>query len=182
MQEKLDQYLKDIADGEEKALTLLFEAVSSRLFGLQLRILKNQELAEDALQETFLKVWKSAKTYKAGHGSPMTWLNSLARNQALDMLRRAGTRADVNVRIPELNPDDWRNCVPEYSDLAEEYEGLLHCLEGLNSDTRACIVGLYCDGYTQEEMSQSLERPLGTVKSWVRRGLLSLRECLDNER
>jgi len=181
LQEKLDQYLKNIAEGDEKALTFLFETVSARLFGLQIRILKDKELAEDALQETFLKVWKSAKTYKTGQGAPMTWLNSLARNQALDMLRRASTRADVSVRIPDLDPDGWRNTVREYSDTAEQYQGLLHCLEGLHTDTRACIVGLYCDGYTQEEMSQQLERPLGTVKSWIRRGLLSLRECLDNE-
>ncbi|MFK7859547.1 MAG: RNA polymerase sigma factor [Granulosicoccus sp.] len=181
LQEQLYQYLEDIAKGDERALTALFEAVSARLFGLQLRILNNRELAEDALQETFLKVWKSASTFKSGQGAPMIWLNSLARNQALDMLRRAKTRADVNVRIPDLNPDDWRNTIREYSETAEEYEGLLNCLEALGADTRACIVGLYCDGYTQEEMSNTLQRPIGTVKSWVRRGLLNLRECLDHE-
>lgn len=181
MHTELNQYLTDIAKGDQKAMNLLFESVSARLFGIQLRILKNRELAEDALQETFIKVWNSANTYNPQQGSPMTWLNSLARNHALDLLRRSNTRAEVNIKIPDLNPDTWRSTAREYSDQLDDVEGLLHCLQELSIETQACIVGLYCDGHTQEEMSQSLQRPIGTVKSWIRRGLASLRECLDNE-
>lgn len=180
MQTKLEQYLTEIAEGDQEALTLLYDAVSARLFGILLRILKNRELAEDALQETLLKVWNSANTFDARYGAPMTWLNSLARNQALDMLRRSSTRAAVNVQIPDLNFDDWRNTAREYSDNIMEFEGLLLCLQTLNSETQACIVGMYCEGHTQEELSQTLQRPVGTVKSWIRRGLASLKECLDN--
>jgi len=180
-QSKLDQYLSDIAKGDQSAFESLFKAVSGRLFGILLRILKNRELAEDALQETFIKVWKHANTYSAKQGAPMTWLNSLARNHALDVLRRSGTRAGVNVKIPELNPDTWRTPTRAFSDTFADIEGLQFCLQKLSTESQTCIVGLYCDGHTQEELSQLLQRPLGTVKSWIRRGLDSLRECLNDE-
>lgn len=181
MQTHLDQYLKDIANGDQWALQSLFESVSARLFGIQLRILKNRELAEDALQETFLKVWINASAYDAKHGAPMTWLNSLARNQALDMLRYSKTRSAVNISIPEFNPDSLQHPAREFQDIAEASEGLIICLQQLSYESQACIIGLYCDGYTQEELSESMQRPMGTVKSWIRRGLSSLRECLNDE-
>lgn len=181
-QDELQQLLSEIANGQQAALSSLYQSVSARLFGLQLRILKQQPLAEEALQETFLKVWKNAHTYDKQHGSPMTWLNSLARHQALDLLRQANTRAPVNVKIPEFNADTWRSQSREYADEAVAVEELMVCLERLSPESRSCIVSLYCEGYTQEEISESLQRPIGTVKSWIRRGLSSLRECLDEHR
>ncbi len=179
LQATLERLLNTIAEGDQIALESLFEVVSARLFGLQLRILKDREIAEDALQETFFKIWKNASTFDAKHGAPMTWLNSLARNHALDVLRRSGTRADVSVKLADFNPDTWRNSERDFADTFEDVEGLNLCLQELSSDTQACIIGLYCDGYTQQEISESLQRPIGTVKSWVRRGLASLRECLE---
>ncbi len=181
VQAALEQKLREIAVGNTAALESLFEFVSGRLFGIQLRILKNRELAEDALQETFFKVWKNASAYDARHGTPMTWLNTLARNHALDVLRRSSTRADVSVKVADLNLDTWRDPERAYAETFEDVESLNFCLDKLSADTQACIVGVYCDGYTQEEMSETLQRPIGTVKSWVRRGLTSLRECLENE-
>ena len=160
---------------------MLYEAVSARLFGIVMRILKNQELAEDALQETFIKIWNRAQSFDDKHGAPMTWLNSLARNQALDMLRRSNIRAPVNVKIADLNCDQWKNTAREYSDDVAEFEDLVLCLEQLNPETQACIVGMYCEGHTQAELSQTLDKPVGTIKSWIKRGLASLKGCLDNE-
>lgn len=181
MQPELERLIRKVANRDQRAFELLFEAVSGRLFGILLRILKNRELAEDALQETFFKVWKNADTYDVKHGAPMTWLNSLARNHALDVLRRSKTRSGVNVNISELNPDTWKNPARDFSDTFADIEGLLFCLQKLSTESQACIVGLYCEGHTQEELSQTFKRPLGTVKSWIRRGLDSLRECLDDE-
>ena len=159
---------------------MLYEAVSARLFGIVMRILKNRELAEDALQETFIKIWNRAHSFDNTHGAPMTWLNSLARNQALDMMRRSSTRAPVNVKIADLNCDEWKHTAREYSDDLVDFEELLLCLEQLKPETQVCIVGMYCEGHTQEELSQTLQRPVGTVKSWIKRGLVSLKGCLDN--
>ena len=181
LQSTLEQYLEQIANGDQTALTRLYEAVSARLFGIQIRILKDRELAEDALQETLIKVWNSAGSFDAKHGAPMTWLNSLARNQALDILRRTKTRSAVNVQIPDLDFDTWRSTAREYSDNVSDFESLSRCLEQLGQESQASIVGMYCEGYTQEELSQTLEKPIGTVKSWIRRGLAALKRCLDNE-
>lgn len=181
MQTNLEQYLNKIAEGDQEALKQLYEAVSSRLFGIVLRILKNRELAEDALQEIFIKIWNRAHSFDVTQGAAITWLNSLARNQALDMIRRSNTRASLNIPIKDLNCDHWENTAREYSDDLVDFEALVLCLEQLHPETQSCIVGMYCEGHTQEELSETLQRPVGTVKSWIRRGLVSLKGCLDNE-
>ena len=103
---KLDQYLSEIAAGDQEALTFLFDSVSAQLFGLQLRILKNSELAEDALQATFAEVWHRAGAHTAAHEPPppMVWLNSLARKQALKMLHWPDTTSAIDVSIPRSKP------------------------------------------------------------------------------
>lgn len=159
----------------------LYEAVSSRLFGIVSRILKNRELAEDALQETFIKIWKRAHSFDVTQGAAITWLNSLARNEALDIIRRSNTLASLNKPIKDLHFDHWENKAYEYSDDLVDFEVLVLCLDQLHPETQSCIVGMYCEGYTQEELSETLQRPVGTVKSWIRQGLVNLKRCLDNE-
>lgn len=171
-------WLENISSGDKRALALLYKRVSSRLFGLQLRILKNQALAEEALQETFIKVWKNAGSYSPGKGTPMAWLNALARFQAIDMRRRELVRQggefakrstlDVELLTTELPPVHERLAQTELLSL---------CLERLRPEVQYCIVAIYCDGYTQEEISTSLDRPLSTVRSRIMRGLKILREC-----
>ncbi|MFK7994313.1 MAG: sigma factor-like helix-turn-helix DNA-binding protein [Granulosicoccus sp.] len=177
MQAKLDHYLKNIANGDERALTLLYELVSSRLYGLQLRILKNQELAEIALQETFFKIWKIADTYPSDHITPMIWLNGIARHHALGMRPGLSGSSGISVKIPELNLDYLRKTAGEYSDTTADGEKIIRYLEGMSPDSRVCVVGVYCDGYTLEEMSQALDIPIDTIKRWIRSGLVNLREC-----
>ena len=178
---KLDQYLSEIAAGDQEALTFLFDSVSAQLFGLQLRILKNSELAEDALQATFAEVWHRAGAHTAAHEPPppMVWLNSLARKQALKMLHWPDTTSAIDVSIPEVNPDTWLKMAKENSDNAEEFEHLHQCFQNLNNDVQASLVGLYCEGYSLEDMSRVLKRPSEDIKSWVRLCLESMRGCFN---
>ncbi|MBX2839234.1 MAG: sigma-70 family RNA polymerase sigma factor [Gammaproteobacteria bacterium] len=175
----LQDLLTRVANADKNAFSELYGLMSARLLGIQIRILKDKELAEDALQETFLKVWNNASQFDGDKASPVVWLNSLARNQALDHLRRIRTRSNVSVVLSAQNPDDWPIDNREIHDDIADNQRLTFCLDRLDVDSQRCIVGVYCEGFTQDELSTSLDRPLGTVKSWIRRGLLSLKECLD---
>lgn len=176
--EHVGQWLADVAAGDSRALSLLYDQVSARLFGLQLRILNNRALAEEALQETFVKVWNNSGSYSPEKGSPTAWLNTLARFQAIDMRRRELVRhgGDFSNRSA-LDVDLLKTELPSMHDSLAESELLSLCLERLKPDVKSCIVAIYCEGFTQDEISTSMERPLGTVKSWVLRGLKNLREC-----
>jgi len=173
---QLDQYLSDIAAGDHRAFILLYDAVSAPLYGLQLRILKDPQLAQEALTDTFLTIWNDAKSFNPRHGTPMVWLNIQARKQALATQDSAGLHDSTSISFPELTPDAWLHTAREYWDTesADEFEQLLIRLETLDVDAQACIVNLYCDGYTLEELSQVLGASPDTVKSWVREGLANL--------
>ena len=176
--ELVGQWLADVAAGDSRALSLLYDRVSSRLFGLQLRILNNRALAEEALQETFIKVWNNSGSYSPDKGSPTAWLNTLARFQAIDMRRRELVRhgGDFGNRSTQ-DVDLLKTQLPALQDGLADSQLLSRCLERLKPDVKSCIVAIYCEGFTQDEISTALGRPLGTVKSWVLRGLKNLREC-----
>jgi len=144
-----------------------------------LRILKIETIAEDALQETYVKIWNNAHTYKQELGAPITWMNSVARYHALDLLRRRQTREDLeNEYVPEFPLHEI--LTPHLlDDQLASREVLLVCLDRLEENVQSCIVKAYCEGYSQQELSQQKKAPLGTVKSWIRRGLLALKECID---
>ena len=185
---KLDQHLSDIASGSHEALRKLFDEVAASLFAIQLRILKDRELAENALQETFYSIWQNAHTYSVQNVAPRAWLNSQARKQALDVLRKArvseGTqtsvKSDVRLIDTESVVDDWRQRALDFSDTIEEYDEMLECFKKLDRDAQASIVGLYCDGFTLEDIGQSLQHSIGFTRTRVRDGLTSLRECLNH--
>lgn len=176
--ELVGQWLADVAAGDSRALSLLYDRVSPRLFGLQLRILNNRALAEEALQETFIKVWNNSGSYSPDKGSPTAWLNTLARFQAIDMRRRELVRhgGDFGNRSTQ-DVDLLKTQLPSLQDGLADSQLLSRCLERLKPDVKSCIVAIYCEGFTQDEISTALGRPLGTVKSWVLRGLKNLREC-----
>ena len=185
---KLDQHLSDIASGSHEALGKLFDEVAASLFAIQLRLLKDHELAENALQETFYSVWQNAHTYSVRNIAPRAWLNNLARKQALDVLRKARTieAADTSVKcVARLTDTEsvvhgWRQTALDYSDTIEEYDEMLECFKTIDRDAQACMVGLYCDGYTLEAIGQSLQHSPGFARSRLRDGLTKLRECLNH--
>lgn len=167
------------AAGDPSAMKDLYQNASPRLFGVALRLMRRESLAEEVLQEAFVKIWRSAGSYSRDLAAPLTWMTSIVRNEALDTLRRRRIREDHESPQPdyfaELIPDGAR----QVDDSLVDAEVLMICLERLDAPARDCIVRSYCEGYSHDELSELHRRPLGTVKSWIRRGLRSLRSCVD---
>lgn len=146
-----------------------------------MRMLRRRDWAEEALQDCFLKVWQKSETYAPERGAPMTWLMTIARYRALDLIR---------MKRPEISESDQDEGQPEAADTspgedparrAAEREGLSmleRCMEGLQPEQRDSVLLAYYEGYTHSELAKRLKAPLGTVKSWLRRGLQKLQECL----
>ena len=177
--ERLVVLLERCAEGHESALEELYGLCAGQLNGVLVRILKIEAIAEEALQESFVKIWENAGSYSSEAGAPMTWMSSIARHQALDVLRRRGSREGHEstglVSLIEATPDTDK----PLHEMSEDAQLLLRCLERLPDAAHDCIVKAYCEGYSHEELSEEKGAPLGTVKSWIRRGLNSLRKCVD---
>lgn len=177
--ERLVVLLERCAERHEAAFEELYGLCSAQLNGVLLRILKIEAVAEEALQESFVKIWENAGSYTREAGTPNAWMNSIARHQALDVLRRRGSRENYEsadlVSLIDATPDAAK---PPH-EMSADAQLLLMCLERLPESARDCIVRAYCEGYSHEELSAANGAPLGTVKSWIRRGLVSLRRCVD---
>lgn len=164
------------ARGEHAALHSLYEREARWLMGVALRIVRDRHLAEEVLQEAFLQLWRAAGTFDPARGSGRGWIYTLVRHRALQEIRKDGREITVAVEDIE-NLADQRQVVDTDSMGIEAIE-LERCLAQLEPEKRACIVYAFVEGYTHEQIARKLDTPLGTVKSWVRRGLLSLKECL----
>lgn len=154
----------------------LYERTSAKLFGVALRILKDRSEAEEALQEVYVKIWQRADRYVQGGYSPISWLVAVARNHALDVLRARkpiSDEMDVALEIPDGGPD------PEQAALSSgERARIDGCLSQLEADKADCVRGAYLEGFSYEELASRHSVPLNTMRTWLRRSLLKLRECL----
>lgn len=178
----LARLLAETAAGDVRAFRQLYDASSAHLFGVLLRILERRDWAEEALQDCYLRVWQKAETYAPDKGAPLTWLQTIARYRALDLLR--ARRPEVGMPdeedAPPLTFADGDAVDPEARAVEREGLGqLAGCMDALAPEQRRSVLLAYYEGYTHAELARVLKAPLGTVKSWVRRGLLLLRECLE---
>ena len=174
--EELTELLARVARHDRPAFARLYRLQAPHLYRILQHILKQEALAEEALQDVFVKIWQRAGDYRSDRGAPSTWLGSIARYRAFDMLRR-----NRHAAAEFSAPDDLADANPgplETFAATAGHARLHECLELLKSEQRSCVVLCYCEGYTQEELSRRLDRPLGTIKSWIRRGLERLRQCL----
>lgn len=171
-----------VADAEQ-ALRQLYELSATKLYGLALRVLGNREHAEDVLQEAFLNVWRIADQYRAPLSPPMAWLGLIVRSRALDFLRQRGTaRLDEAQALDEavLETVAGDDASPLDTTQASEQAWALHeCLRKLEARQREVISLAYLRDLSHAELSAQLRLPLGTVKSWIRRGLDLLRGCME---
>jgi len=168
--------LRRCAGGDKAAFRQLYDLSAPRLYAVALRITRQTSLAADAVHDAFLQVWQHADRFDADRGSAETWLISLARYRALDLIRRHG-REIAGVEMPERADED----PDQLERLMRQREGaaLGRCLDRLEADKRQLVVLAFTDGLTHAELSSRLNTPLGTVKSWIRRGLQDLRRCLE---
>ena len=167
--------LEACARGDRSGLRALYDAEGARLVAVARRILRRRDLAEEAVQETFVAIWRKAGQWdRAAGGSARGWITAIARNRALDMARD-GAREDLTA--PE-DIDAARADEPEAALDRLEAGALRRCLEALDADKRRAVLLALVRGLTHGEIAATLAVPLSTAKAWVRRGLLSLRECL----
>ena len=179
---RLSAALLRLASGDRTALEPVYRATSTKLFGICLRILGDRKEAEDALQDVYLTLYRRADRFDPSRASPITWLAVLARNRAIDRLRRLRAHpAEDPVSAAAAVPD----AAPLADDLLVEQEGgqrLHECLDKLDADQSAGIRQAYFGGHTYAELARRLNVPLGTMKSRIRRGLAGLRTCLERDR
>ena len=177
--DQLSDALARVGHGDRAAFRDVYQSTSAKLMGVCLRILSDRQLAEDVLQETYITVWNKAGAFEASRASPITWLVTIARNLSIDRLRSgAALRKSVPVEDAwdladgSMPADD---AVAAHQDAAR----LSGCLNELDARTSNAIRTAFFQGVTYEQLAAAEGAPLGTVKSWIRRGLLRLRTCLE---
>ncbi len=176
---QLAALLAACARRDQAALARLYELTSAKLFGVALRIVRREDWAEDVLQECYLRIWNNAGDYRAGLAAPMTWMTSIVRNRCLDWLRRPKFEVpDQDGGVAEATASDRPGPLAEL-ERSKEAAGIANCLQGLDARQRQAIMLAFYDGLSHAELASHLREPLGTVKTWVRRGLMRLKTCLE---
>ncbi len=174
--------------GDRSAFATLYERTSGHLFAVILRVQRDRALAEELLQDIYVNIWKAAAGFDAAQSQPLTWLTSIARNRAIDSLRRAQAQPQLVSATRDEDddsPDETEAMADEAPgplDLlnrASEARQLTLCMEGLSAQQRQSVALAFYDGMSHAEVAEHLKQPLGTVKSWVRRALTSLKTCLE---
>jgi RNA polymerase sigma-70 factor (ECF subfamily) len=170
------------AKGQGAALQQLYEQESPRLLGVVQRMVRNMPLAEDIVHDAFVNIWKRAASFDASRGEARGWMYSIARNLALNSLRDNAREMAVEDEVmndleAEQSLQAWRETADAFA--WEDSAGRMTlCLERLDPVRRNCVLHAYVDGLTHSEIAQRIGAPLGTVKAWIKRSLLNLRECL----
>ncbi len=175
--EELVAMLEAVSRGDRGAFSRLYQRTSAKLYGICLRLLGSEAEAQDALQEIYVLVWEKAGKFDADKASAITWLSVLARNKAIDRLRRrsvADAALDSAAEVEDDSPSAFE-VVGEKQDVAR----LANCLDELDERARQMIRAAFLDGASYPELAERESVPLGTMKSWIRRGLQRLRGCLE---
>lgn len=167
-----------VAAGDREALRQLYDATSAKLFGVCLRILSDREESEDVLQDVYVTIWRRADRFDAARASVMTWLSTIARNRAIDRLRARGPMAYAD-QVDDLEIADGADSAETLLSAADDRNRLHGCLSELDERTEKVIRTAFFEGVTYEALARRMDAPLGTVKSWIRRGLAKLKGCLE---
>ena len=176
----LEGLLRAIASGDRAAFRRLYDATQAKLYGVVLRILRDRAQADDALQEIYVRIWDKAADFDPNKASALTWMATIARNRAIDLLRSLRSAAGTNAQEIEDLPAETSEPL-EARHRSEELQRLLACLAGLDEERRQMILLAYYRGATREALSRRFERPVPTVKTLLHRGLAQLRECLGHD-
>lgn len=176
--------------GDRSAFSTLYQRTSAHLLGVILRIQRQRDLAEDLLQEVYVNVWRSASSFDASRAQALTWLSSVARNRAIDSLRRRQTEPEtISTHRPGREDEEDHDMLQDFvSDdpdpqtlfsNAVEARAVRVCMDALSADQKQSLALAFYQGLSHAEVADQMTQPLGSVKSWVRRGLLALRNCLE---
>ena len=169
--------LAAVARADEAAFERLYAATRAKLYGVVLRILRRQDLAEEVIQETYVKVWNNAAQFNPSVSSPITWMAAIARNRAIDIVRK---RSELSIEdepaameVAAETPDPLAR-----REMSEELKRLLECVGQLEPDRQKLVLLAYYNGWSREQLSTKFQTPVNTVKTWLRRSMMDIRECL----
>jgi RNA polymerase sigma factor (sigma-70 family) len=180
--QQLKIWLSAAAKKDGAAFRLLYDATSSKLFGFALRILHKQELAEEALQDGFIAIWNNANSYQPHLASPMTWMATIVRNKAFDLLRRSDDTVEIDADQFDsevMNALQDPQATPiQALQMSGDARELAHCMSALEGVHRQVVALAYYHDMSHSEVAQQMSLPIGTVKTWIRRSLERLRICL----
>lgn len=173
----LDELIARVAMQDRRAFDALYSQTSAKLFAVAVRIMKNRAEAEDILQEAYIRIWQRAQSYRPGQSRAMSWLIAITRNLAIDRLR--SKKAPVApMEMAEDLPDE--GLTPEGATAAAEDRARIeHCLEELDQHRAEAVRSAYVEGYSYQELADRFETPLNTIRTWLRRSLIRLRDCLE---
>ncbi|WNJ92169.1 sigma-70 family RNA polymerase sigma factor [Bosea sp. 685] len=174
---EIETALRACASGDKSALRRIYDAESARMLGVALRLLKRRALAEEAVQDAFVLIWRHAARFDPARGGGLTWIYAILRNRSLSILRnekRTETREEPVAEEMASEEDDPETVMSKLSDA----KALRTCLETLPAQRRGIVLLAFVQGLTHGEIAGRLNMPIGTVKSWIRRSLMSLKECL----
>lgn len=172
--------LAQVALGNRAAFEALYHGTCDRLFGICVRVLNERAEAEEALQEVFTAVWRKAAQFDATKASALSWLSMVARNKAIDRLRAQPMRGVLTTLETAADVADPGASPAQQAEALTDRDRLARCLDELEPRRRALIREAFFGGLTYEELAIRLKSPLGSVKSWIRRGLVQLRTCLES--
>jgi RNA polymerase sigma-70 factor (ECF subfamily) len=179
----LENLLEACGRRDQGAFARLYQVTSPKLFGVAVRILRREDWAEEVLQDCYVNIWNHAGSYSAGLSAPMTWMTSIVRNRCLDWLRRPNL--EVVLARPDDDGDDPLDSIAadgpgplENLARSADAKALAACLGRLEAKQRQAIMLAFYDGLSHSELASHMRQPLGTVKTWVRRGLEKLKGCL----
>ena len=166
-----------VAKGDEAAFERLYAATRAKLYGVVLRILRRQDLADEVIQECYVKIWSSAGRFDPALASPITWMVSIARNRAIDLVRK---RSEVSLEdepaameVAADTPDPLAR-----REMNDELKRLLGCVGKLEPERQRLVLLAYYNGWSREQLAAKFDTPVNTVKTWLRRSMLEIRDCL----
>jgi RNA polymerase sigma-70 factor (ECF subfamily) len=169
--------LAAVAKGDEAAFERLYAATRAKLYGVVLRILRRQDLSEEVIQDTYVKVWNNAAQFNPAVSSPITWMAAIARNRAIDLVRKRGELSLEDepsaFEVAAETPDPLAR-----REMSEELKRLLECVGRLEPDRQKLVLLAYYNGWSREQLATKFEAPVNTVKTWLRRSMMDIRQCL----
>jgi len=169
--------LAAVAKGDEAAFERLYAATRAKLYGVALRILRRSDLADEVMQDAYLKIWRGAGGFDPRLASPITWMVAIARNRAIDLARR---RTDSSLEEEPAAMDAVADTPDPLArrEVSDDLRRLLNCLGGLDDERRQMVLLAYYNGWSREQLAAKFDKPVNTIKTWLRRSLVEVRECL----
>ena len=177
---ELEELLTSSASGDQHAFARLYKITAPYLNALVLRVVGQPAVAQEVLQEAYIQIWQQISRFDPARGAPMAWLTNIVRSRALDRVRH---EKSLNTRVEKVSAEPMLSVVEDasqHSRFSSEFEKLARCLQPISVEQRRSIVLAFCYGLSHSELSDTINAPIGTVKSWIRRGLTSVRRCMES--